>query len=150
MLNFQLATADQYDEFLQLMWEHMADYVQSLMAQMQMSWEEFVEIYRSLGEVNCIYWQDQSAGYYWIELREHELHLHGLILKDGFRGQGIGTAVLGSLAAKYSGQVDLIELGVHQSNVRAIAWYERLGFETVRVLDDLGFLLMQKQLGEKE
>ena len=149
MIKIQTATADQCDEFLQLMWEHMADYLEGLMAQMQMSWEEFVEIYRSLGEVNCIYWRDQAAGYYWIELRDRELHLHGIILKEDFRGRGIGTTMLGSLVEDYRDRADLIELGVHQSNERAIALYRRLGFVIIRIMDDLGFLIMQKPLGEK-
>jgi ribosomal protein S18 acetylase RimI-like enzyme len=98
------------------------------------------------GQVYGIYQDGQLAGFYWIEEREDTLHLHGLILKSEFQGQGIGSQVLAMLAASYRSRVKAIELGVHRSNERAIALYERTGFETARTLDDLGFLVMQKPL----
>ena len=84
--------------------------------------------------------------FYWTELREDTLHLHGLILKPGFRGQGIGTTVLNRLSYDYRGEADRIELGVYQDNTGAIRLYERIGFEITRNLEDLHFYIMQKAL----
>jgi ribosomal protein S18 acetylase RimI-like enzyme len=42
--------------------------------------------------------------------------------------------------------MEAIELGVHRSNPRAIALYERAGFQTVKVLEELGFYIMQRSL----
>jgi hypothetical protein len=58
----------------------------------------------------------------------------------------VGSVSVIRLAETGAGKADRIELGVHRANVRAIALYEREGFRTVRVLDDLDFLVMQKQL----
>ena len=43
-------------------------------------------------------------------------------------------------------QLDCIELGVHGSNIRVKKLYERVGYETVKTYDDLGFVVMQKRL----
>jgi ribosomal protein S18 acetylase RimI-like enzyme len=43
--------------------------------------------------------------------------------------------------------VEAIELGVHQSNERAKALYERLGFQVLRYRPEVGFFIMQKIVG---
>ncbi len=98
------------------------------------------------GEVRAIYKDADLAGFYWIEERGDTLHLHGLILKADFQGQGIGTAVLTLLTESYSGKLDKIELGVYQANSSAIRLYEKMGFQITRSLDDLHFYIMQKAL----
>lgn len=50
------------------------------------------------------------------------------------------------LIERFTAKMDKIELGVHQSNSGAIRLYEKMGFQTVRFLDDLGFYIMQKPL----
>ena len=50
------------------------------------------------------------------------------------------------LTSEPKDRVDVIELGVHESNKRTIQMYERHGFETAKQLDDLKFRIMQKQL----
>jgi ribosomal protein S18 acetylase RimI-like enzyme len=50
------------------------------------------------------------------------------------------------LASKYKGTMTAIELGVHESNERAITLYERNGFNTVKQLTDLKFRIMLKTL----
>lgn len=55
------------------------------------------------------------------------------------RGRGIGTALLKHLIALGAAQRAVIEIGVAQRNVRALALYERLGFRLDRtLLLDLG------------
>lgn len=150
MLTYTLAQGEQYDSFLQLMREQTDTDYEVVLKSMGLTWEEYAELFRVRGEVYGIYSDEQQAGFYWIELRDDTLHLHGLVLKDTFHGQGIGTAVLKELEYEYSDHAQVIELGVDQSNVRAKALYERLGYETAKVLDEVGFYVMQKPLSRKE
>lgn len=46
--------------------------------------------------------------------------------------------------------MDAIEMGAHDSNMRARPLYEKWGFQTVKRLGGLGFLIMQKPLSERE
>jgi len=148
MLTYEPARMEQYEEFLQLMWSEVKDYLERTIELMQMTWEEFARLFKTQGQVEEIYQDGQLAGFYWIEERGQVLHLHGLIVKEQFRGQGIGTQVLEMLATRYKTSMTTIELGVQRSNEQAARLYERLGFETVRTLDDLGFVVMQKCLVE--
>jgi ribosomal protein S18 acetylase RimI-like enzyme len=146
MLTYAAPTAEQYDQSLKMMWDDGQEYWENTLRLMQMTWEQYAQIFRTLGEVQAIYQDDQLAGFYWNELREHTLHLHGLILKPEFRGQGIGTAVLNKLSQSSSGKVARIELGVYQGNTGAIRLYQSMGFTITRTLDDLHFYIMQVPL----
>jgi ribosomal protein S18 acetylase RimI-like enzyme len=144
-LRYEAAEARDYDKFLRWTRDE-AGYLGPTLELMQMTWPEFETLFRTVGRVHGIYEGWQPAGFYWTEERDAILHLHGLILRGPFRGRGIGTRVLKMLEDRYRGEMDAIELGVHQSNERALALYERLGYETVKVLDELGFYVMQKRL----
>ncbi len=146
MLKFSPATAEQYDQFLQMMCEDGQEYWENMMRIMQMTWEEYAQIFRTRGEVTAIYQDDQLGDFYWIEEREDTLYLHGLILSTEFQGRGIGTTVLKLLTEKYMGKMDKIELGVYQANTGAIRLYEKMGFQITRNLGDLHFYMMQKPL----
>jgi ribosomal protein S18 acetylase RimI-like enzyme len=145
-LRYEPAGAGDYEKFLEWTRDETDGYLGPTLELMQMTWPEFETLFHTVGQVYGIFEGGQPAGFYWIEEREPILHLHGLILRESFRGRGIGTEVLTQLEGLYRGKMDAIELGVHQSNVRARSLYERLGFETVKVLDDLGFYVMQKRL----
>lgn len=145
-LRCKLAAAEDYDQFLEWTRNETVGYLGPTLELMQMTWAEFESLFRTVGRVYGIYEDGLPAGFYWIEERGSILHLHGLILLESFRGRGIGTEVLTHVEDRYQGKVDAIELGVHESNARARSLYERLGFETVKVLDDLGFYVMQKRL----
>lgn len=146
MLTFKPATSEQYDEFFQLMQKEAADYLQHTMELMQITPEQARYLFECVGQVYGIYQGDQWAGFYWIEERDEILHLHGLILREEFQGQGIGTQVLEMLERDYRSRVAAIELGVHQSNAKAKLLYERLGYQTIKYLPELGFYIMQKPL----
>jgi ribosomal protein S18 acetylase RimI-like enzyme len=142
---YQRAKDDEYTDCFRLMHDA-ADYLESTLELMAMTSDEFNKLFRTVGQVYTIREGDELAGFYWIEQRENLLHLHGLIVAERFRGRGFGTQILRTLETEYRGSVDAIELGVHESNARAVQLYERLGYETVKTLDDLGFLVMQKRL----
>ncbi len=143
MLTVEPAHPEQYDEFLQLMLEEMADYLESTLELMHISLDQFKHLLKTIGKVYGIYQDGNLAGYYWIEERGNILHLHGLILHEGYRGRGIGSEVLDGLAQHYAGKMEAIELGVHKSNTQARALYERKGYHVVNHLADLGFYIMQ-------
>ena len=146
MLTYVAAEPEQYGQFLKMLREEMKDYLERTIEIMRITWEEFEKLFFTRGEVLGIYEDSRLAGFYWIEKRESVLHVHALVLKEGFRGRGIGTNVLRMLEAQYGGSVDAFELGVHESNLRARALYEREGFRTVEVLARLGFTIMQKRI----
>jgi ribosomal protein S18 acetylase RimI-like enzyme len=149
MPTYEPVKVEQYDEFLQLGRDQAANYFERTMELMQMTWQQCDHMFRTVGQVYGICENDQVAGFYWIEERGKVLHLHGLVLKEQFQGKGIGTQVLKMLETKYRGSMDAIELGVHKSNEKASALYERLGYETVKRLEDFGFYIMQKRLSEE-
>ena len=149
MLTVQEVKGERVVEFLELLREDARDYLDQTIALMGETWEHFVQIAQQVGKVYEVVQDGQSAGYYWIEERGKELHLHGIVVKAEFRGQGIGTAILEKLREDYTGRMEVIELGVHDSNVRARALYERMGFVTLRRVEELGFAVMQMEIKGK-
>jgi len=145
MLTFERPKAGQYAELMELMM-HEGDYLRDSLRLMQMTQDEFDRLFRTVGQVYRILIGDQLVGFYWIEQRDNILHLHGLMLKEQFQGKGIGTQILHKLISENHGKVKEIELGVHESNLRAIGLYERNGFDTVTTLPDLKFRIMKKNL----
>ena len=149
MLTYQQASEEEVVAFLELLREDARDYLDQTIALMGETWEHFVEISQQVGRVYEVAQDGHPAGYYWIEERGRELHLHGIVVKAEFRGQGIGTAILERLREEYAGRMDVIELGVHDSNGRAKALYERMGFIIVRRVEELGFSVMQMEIKGK-
>lgn len=148
MLTYHAADPAAMDRYWQLMQVGAAGYLAHTLELMEMTPAGFRYVFEITGEVIGILQDGEEAGFYWIEERESVVHLHALIVAPNFRGQGIGTAALHTLITRYQGTHDAIELGVHESNPRARALYERLGFRTVQYLDDLGFYVMQRALSE--
>jgi len=58
----------------------------------------------------------------------------------------MGTQTLKKLAEEYGGDMEYIELGVHQSNERALNLYKKLGYRIVATKEDLGFHIMRNPL----
>ena len=143
----QPAIDEQIDEFLELLRTDAENYLIPTMQVMGWSWAEFAQRVRGVGRVFCVFQGEQKVGCYWIEERGRILHLHGIVVARAFQGQGIGSQIIHQLAEEYRGRMDAIELGVHQSNQRAKALYERLGFAAIRFLPEVGFYIMQLPLG---
>ena len=141
---YKKATETQYEEFLNLMLEHMADYIETLMERMGMTIEEFRYLLKTVGQVYSINHEQEVAGFCWVEERGDEIHLHGIVLKENYQVQGIGTRTLNAVAEKYQGEKAFIELGVHQGNTGAIKLYEKLEYQIAEIKEDLGFYIMRK------
>ena len=147
MIVLEPAKEDEYAAFLELTRQETAEYLEATMRLVHATWEEYARWFRTVGQVYSVRDGGDVAGFCWTEERGRVLHLHGLILRKEHRGRGIGGRVMAMLEARSAGRVDTIELGVHVSNKDAIRLYERTGFRTVKTLDDLGFLVMQKAVG---
>jgi ribosomal protein S18 acetylase RimI-like enzyme len=150
MLAYQPATPDQIEELLRLMRLDASDYLDRTMQLMDMTWAQFSQRVRTVGQVFGVYRHNELVAFYWIEERERIVHLHGLVVSSAYQNQGIGAEILTTLAHKYARVMDAIELGVHETNTRARALYERIGYRTVKYLPDLGFYVLQRSLVEKE
>lgn len=146
MVTGRVVDPQRRDRLWDLMQREAGDYLARTLELMGMAPEAFRRLFETVGEVIGIVQADELVGFTWTEERGTVVHLHALILKADCRGRGIGTAVLQDLAARYRDTHEVIELGVHASNTRARALYERLGYETVRYLDDLEFYIMQRPL----
>jgi ribosomal protein S18 acetylase RimI-like enzyme len=103
-----------------------------------------------VGEVTAIYHGGKNAGFYWVEARGRILHLHSLVVKNEYRGRGIGREVLKRLEYTYRDSIDTIELGLHESNQQGLELYQNEGFEKQEFIEDIGFIILQKPLmGER-
>jgi GNAT superfamily N-acetyltransferase len=91
------ATADERDNLLGLMREHMADRLERTLQLMGLTLDQFTELYRTRGEVRTIRHRGTVAGYYWIEKRGRDLHLHAIFVLPEHRGLGIGSAAMQDL-----------------------------------------------------
>ena len=140
------ATDQEYADHFKLMEEQTQSYLPEVLELMDLSPQAYAELFRARGEVYTVREADQAAGFYWIELRGRELHLHGIILKPDFQGHGLGSWILNKLERDYSEQADCIELGVHNSNEGAYRLYKRLGYQVVDERPELDFLIMRKAL----
>jgi ribosomal protein S18 acetylase RimI-like enzyme len=150
MLTYRPAGPEQLDELFQLMAAESRETLDTTLQLLGTDWGAFAQQFRTVGQVWGIYSDDRGAGFYWVEVRDAVLHLHGLILRPEFQGRGIGRQVLADLEEQYQGHAEAIELGVHRSNQRALALYQGAGFQTVKTLEELGFLVLQKRIGTRE
>lgn len=144
----KLASANATDKAALLNWmqTELADQFSRINQVMGISPEQFVQIYRTTGEVRVIQKDHETAGFAWIEKRDNTLHIHALFILPTFRRQGIGTAFFQELKNEFSSKVEFLELGVEEANHNAIALYQKQGFETTREISELGYWVMRKQL----
>ncbi len=76
------------------------------------------------------YWRDS-----WSAKTAHVAHLGAMYVRDGFRGQGVGDALIEAVAAlARSESAEFLVLGVHTRNLPAQALYDRHGFRAFGML----------------
>ena len=146
MIEYRTPTPDERARFLDWMREHMAGTVEAVMEFLDITWGGFVELFETVGEVRAVRDGDDLAGFVWIEVRDRDLHVHGIILRPEFRRRGIGAGILEDLEAEFAGKVDAVELGVRMSNEGAIRFYEGHGFRLERSIDEIGFRVYRKAI----
>ncbi len=135
-----------YDDLMYLMRKDSSSYMNDTLNKIESSWEKLYAMVQSVGTVYRVIKDEQITGYLWIEERGRVVHIHGLVMKDAYKSKGIATEALTYLEHTYRETKDALELGVHESNIPAKSLYEKLGYETVRRIDQIGFLIMQLNL----
>ncbi|GAB1422004.1 hypothetical protein MASR2M15_22110 [Anaerolineales bacterium] len=77
--------------------------------------------------------QEQAIAFGHLTIWTHAAEISDLIVTESQRGQGIGTMLIQSLCQEsLQYPIDFIEIGVDQTNTRALALYQRLGFDIYR------------------
>lgn len=81
----------------------------------------------------------------WTEVAE----ISDLVVRDNFRGHGIGTALIGSLSSlAHQLGCPILEIGAIASNKRALSLYKRLGFVHHRTINTSEpVIYLQKLIG---
>lgn len=93
----------------------------------------------SIGEYAVIHADGQKAGYYHFYRNEDGLlELDDLYLFPPFQNQGIGTAVIQKCCAS---STEPILLYVFARNTRAVALYERLGFQIAATVHQTRYIM---------
>jgi len=138
-------TATEVPTFLEAFRTQLGDSQEEALAHLGLTWDELAALFTSVGELRAIDADGEVAGFVWIELRDRELHIHAVILHPVFRGRGIGREVFSELQREYSDTINTIELGVQESNQRAIGFYEHIGFSSMERATAPGFRIMTKR-----
>jgi len=133
-----------FPRFAELFAAFMPPRANEVYAELELTLEEAARLPHEVGDLRQVSEGGSVAGYVWTELRERTLHVHALLLEDECRGHGLGGRVLAALKDELRGRIDEVELGVLPDNERALALYEKAGFEQVG--ERLGFLIMRKRL----
>ena len=152
MVTYAPAKPEQQGDMLQLLQEYADAHLERTRLRLQMTQAQFIQLLAAVGRPHAIYQDGELAGFYSVEERESELCLHLLMLKKALRCQGIVRQTLAELEARYRDApdglrtTDVIETKLPESDVRARTAYERLGYETVQVLHEVGILVMRRHL----
>ncbi len=134
----------EYPTFLQMIYEHAADFLEPSLVLLGMNQAEFEYLFRTRGRVAAITLHGIEVGFHWSEERGDTLHIHGLFVRPEFQKQGVARRVLADLERQASPAVTWLELGVHCDNHRARGICEAAGFDVSRELDDFNFVIMRK------
>jgi len=84
----------------------------------------------------------QRAGRLYLDTAPDETRVLDIALLPEYRGRGVGTQLIGEVAATARGRGACVTLHVERTN-RALAWYQRLGFS---VAGDQGVYLFLRWL----
>lgn len=78
-----------------------------------------------LAQAEIYVWEQKGTVCGFIGMRE--TRIEGLFVDAGWRGQGVGSALLADVKKRR----DVLRLQVYLQNVRALAFYRRFGFVVV-------------------
>ncbi len=143
-LQYRPAEELEYPTFMKMIYEHAGDYLEPSLLLLGIDQAEFEYLFRSRGEVHAMMRNNEVVGFRWIEFKDDTLHLHALIVNPEFRKQGLAHVALDDVNHLAKGRASKIELGVHRSNHRAKAIYDKAGFSVTRELEEFDFFIMHK------
>ena len=96
------------------------------------------KIRQHINQYMCILADHQKAGYYYFHQSGEEMELDDLYVFPEFRNKGIGTAVIAKCCSEVSVPVFLY---VFVKNEKAIALYQRLGFQIVSQIRETRYVM---------
>jgi len=146
MIRIERAKESDYSFYMNLMVEEASEYLKNTLELIKISKEEFNSLFKTIGDVYCIYEDDINVGFYWVEKRIFVLHIHAIVVMKRYQGMGIGSTVLDHILTNHTRGIQTIELGVHKNNQAAIALYSKNEFKTIKTLEEINFLIMNKEL----
>jgi ribosomal protein S18 acetylase RimI-like enzyme len=77
-----------------------------------------------------------TVGFIWFSFYSREIiWIDTIILDPEFQRQGLGGQIISSQIENFNKQFKFLDLGVQEENVKAIKFYEKLGFYKI---DDIG------------
>lgn len=130
---FQLSVQmlDQYEDWQSLPREKVLNWMQE-------------KIQTCIGEYTCVLCDGQKAGFYRFAPDGDAMELDDLYILPQYRGRGIGTAVLRKCITQTNKPIFLY---VFRENRRAVALYQRMGWQVSREVGGTR-LIMTKQMEE--
>ena len=93
---------------------------------------------KKLGEYVRVTADGSPAGYYRFCRPDGECEIDDLYILPGYRGKGIGTAVVEKCCSEADGPVMLY---VFVKNEKAVALYRRLGFEVAETVGETRYIM---------
>lgn len=99
---------------------------------------------QNLSHFTRVFWAGKLAGYYCLLPSGEKTELDSLFVLPEFQGRGIGTAILKKCQQEAEGTLFLYAF---RKNVRALALYERLGFQIVKEVGATRFIMEYQNQG---
>ena len=104
----------------------------------------YKKIETNIEEYVAVFLEGKKVGYYHFYSSEEKMELDDLYIFPEFRSKGIGSAVIQKCIKESDSTIFLY---VFTKNVRAIAMYEKLGFEIVKNIRDTRYIMERESLG---
>jgi ribosomal protein S18 acetylase RimI-like enzyme len=145
-LTYRKAGSEEYESFFDLMTEETEAYLDHALSAIGLTREKLAQSFRTVGNVYAVELSSEVVGLIWLETRGNILHIHALVLRPEAQGKGLGSRIMADIARDMATGVDTIEVGVHESNARALALCEKRGFILFKRRPEAGFVILQKKL----
>lgn len=110
--------------------------------------EQFYFLYTVKKDLIGMYRLMYNDELYWGKTEDKAAYIHSLVVKNDFKGQGIGAKVLNIIEEELKDKkIDFFRLDCNGENTRLCSYYEREGFEKVgeiKMPHSLNFLYEKK------